>query len=573
MAESNNAMCDEAIQRACSAIDDAYLAKELNNQSMLQHRSKRKRTDNNDTTTLDEKLHKFKHSPYYLRIPASSVAALCGLHPFQNLPQVLFDYVYQSYMGQLLLQQDAQLLGLTLVDAKSYEQEQMMNLASAASTETKALVQQVLEVSEGKRKLQSIDDVQSIQKQIKSQAAKAHESGKLSKKQVETLVEASRGHVATGFGTCHEDEALDVYETRVGCTVRERNEALMEWRFSRVEAIDDSSNELGVTAIPMGDAKRKVWNNTMQVINNEADQDKKMEASTNEEQGRAKEEPIEIAMNVDNTAKLEKEKAASSSAVIIDKPKPFFRIVGAVDGVRDELYYEDADLKQSNAPASVNCTQNHTSKSNDNQQQAQNEYNFSDDEEEQWSLRPIIVECKHRMNEAKVPPPLYDQIQTCLYCHMYKVEEADLIQVVRRRKEDKHGEEKENDVAVKSGNEGADADGKPSKSKSESTSDKKVGSNKKQDMSITITRVSLNDPIHNHNHHWIATLLPRIASFVDAVYNIRKDDGKRYRLLMAFVQSQQEENGGAEKDSWKLLWDECPWLIHCDTAFGKRRRF
>ena len=161
MAESNNAMCDEEIQRACAAIDDAYLAKELNNQSMLQHRSKRKRTDNNDMTTLDltEKLHKFKHSPYYLRVPASSVAALCGLHPFQNLPQVLFDYVYQSYMGQLLLQQDAKLLGLTLVDAKSYEQEQMMNLASAASTETKALVQQVLEVSEGTRKLQSIDDV------------------------------------------------------------------------------------------------------------------------------------------------------------------------------------------------------------------------------------------------------------------------------------------------------------------------------------------------------------------------------------------------------------------------------
>ena len=96
----------------------------------------------------------------------------------------------------------------------------------------------------------------------------------------------------------------------------------------------------------------------------------------------------------------------------------------------------------------------------------------------------------------------------------------------------------------------------------------------KEDINITITRVSLNDPIHNHNHHWTATLLPRIASFVDAVYNVRRDDGKRYRLIMALVQSQQEDsNDAAEKEAWKLLFEECPWLMHCDTSFGKRRRF
>lgn len=243
--------CDEEIQQASDAIDDAYLANELSNK--LQHkRSKRKRPNHDNTTTtteendINEKLYKFQHSPYYLRIPASSVAGLCGLHPFQNLPQLLFDYVYQSYLGQVLLQRDAELLGLTLVDAKSYEQETMLNLASAASKETNELVKQVLEVSEGKRKLKSVDEVQSIQEQIKTQAVKAQESGKLSKKQVDSLVEASRGHVSTGFGTCHEDEALDIYEKRIGCTVRERNEALMEWRFQRVSVLsDDDDNTNG----------------------------------------------------------------------------------------------------------------------------------------------------------------------------------------------------------------------------------------------------------------------------------------------------------------------------------------
>ena len=585
--------CDEEIQQASDAIDDAYLANELSNK--LQHkRSKRKRPNHDNTTTttevndINEKLYKFQHSPYYLRIPASSVAGLCGLHPFQNLPQLLFDYVYQSYLGQVLLQRDAELLGLTLVDAKSYEQETMLNLASAASKETNELVKQVLEVSEGKRKLKSVDEVQSIQEQIKTQAVKAQESGKLSKKQVDSLVEASRGHVSTGFGTCHEDEALDIYEKRVGCTVRERNEALMEWRFQRVSVLsddDDNTNGgLGVTAVPMGEARRRVWDKLNDAL--EVNEDgKKGEESDSENKDGMKEKPIEIDLeetvqddgnngktNNDETSEEAEEAKgtaaksdSSTTAVIGDKPKPFFRIVGAVDGIRDELFLDSPEPPVSTKPnvasASSFNDQNNTRNCTNQRQStnAQTEYNFSDDEDNQWALRPIVVECKHRMNDAKVPPPIYDQIQTCLYCHMYKVEEADLIQVVRRKGK---CEEKENDAAVKSN--GDNDENVKSKSKPES----------KEDINITITRVSLNDPIHNHNHHWTATLLPRIASFVDAVYNVRRDDGKRYRLIMALVRSQQEDsNDAAEKEAWKLLFEECPWLMHCDTSFGKRRRF
>jgi len=369
-----------------------------------------------------------------------------------------------------------------------------------------------------------------------------------------------------------------VYEKRIGCTVRERNEALMEWRFERVV---DTNNELGVTAIPMGDAKRKVWNQMN--VDVAMDKDEKKKESEDTKTKGTRDNPIEIDIDGDDNTKqssVSNEKETKDAPVEIDmddttkqaaeqsddkesmndadimvvvkeKQKPFFRIVGAVDGIRDELYYSESSALKISLDTKPKAE--HTT-------QKQDEYNFSDDEEDQWVIKPIIVECKHRMNEAKVPPPLYDQIQTCLYCHMYNVDEADLIQVVRRKK----CEEKENDVTMKSIDEKSD-----DKVKSEETS----GSTK-QDIDITITRVSLTDPIHNHNHHWRATLLPRISSFVEAVYNIRKDDGKRYRLLMNLVQTQHEESSdSAEKEVWQLLFDECPWLIHCDTSFGKKKRF
>ncbi|KAL7552364.1 hypothetical protein ACHAWF_015598 [Thalassiosira exigua] len=488
---------------------------------------KRKRSDGGADA---EDLRDFKRSSHSLRLPASSVSALCGLHPFQVLPRLLFDFVYQSRAGQLLLQRDAEALGLTLVDANEHERETMLNLASAASRETEELVKQVLEVSEGKRKLQSTEEVQAIQGKIRAQASEARESGRLTAKQVESLVEASRGHVSTGFGTCHEEEALDAYEKRTGCRVRERNEALMEWNFQRV---CDCDSELGVTAVPLGRAKRREWKPP---DGREARDEEEKTSRASHDGSCSKPSEPEIVRGGDAT----QDRSAPTATV----NKPFFRIVGAVDGMTDELRLESPNIEALHAAAPTHSTNGTSSVSADSgvifndvchDSPAKDEY-FNEDD--QWTLRSIIVECKHRMNEAKVPPPLYDQIQTCLYCQMYNVEDADLIQVVRRkgtvRSDDKEDIEK-----------------------------------RRENMKMTISRVSLNDPIHNHSYHWNATLLPRLASFVDAVYSVRGDDGKRYRLLMTL--SSQDEGGAEEVESWKVLWDECPWLVHCDTSFGKRR--
>ena len=233
-----------------TATEEADDAADGDVMSIIQRNASKKRTRTEFEGELS--LEQFRSSPTYCRIPASSVAALCGLNPFSNLPQLLFDLVYQTYLGQLLLQMDATALGLQVVGAE-YERESMLKTASAASNETKDLVKSALELSDGKRKVDSLEEVQSLQKKIEVQATKAHAAGKLSKKQVANLVDQTRGHISTGFGTSHEDEALDIYEKRMGCTVRERNECFFEWRFRR----RDAENPNGVTAEPIGDATRK----------------------------------------------------------------------------------------------------------------------------------------------------------------------------------------------------------------------------------------------------------------------------------------------------------------------------
>lgn len=44
-------------------------------------------------------------------------------------------------------------------------------------------------------------------------------------------------------------------------------------------------------------------------------------------------------------------------------------------------------------------------------------------------------------------------------------------------------------------------------------------------------------------------------------------------MLIALVQTQNEHanDAAAEEEAWRILWDECPWLEHCDTAFSRRR--
>jgi hypothetical protein len=81
---------------------------------------------------------------------------------------------------------------------------------------------------------------------------------------------------------------------------------------------------------------------------------------------------------------------------------------------------------------------------------------------------------------------------------------------------------------------------------------------------IDIKRVSLDDPLLQHRQNWNNVILPRLRSFVDAVYRIRSNDTKRYQLLTAM-----SNPTGNLLDAWNILHEECPWLKDCDTAFNR----
>jgi hypothetical protein len=83
-------------------------------------------------------------------------------------------------------------------------------------------------------------------------------------------------------------------------------------------------------------------------------------------------------------------------------------------------------------------------------------------------------------------------------------------------------------------------------------------------ITISISRISIDDEIMQHRKHWHEIILPRLRMFVEAVYKIRRDDDKRYRLLASVA-----DNSTAT--SWQILFDECPWLETCDTAFRASR--
>ena len=88
----------------------------------------------------------------------------------------------------------------------------------------------------------------------------------------------------------------------------------------------------------------------------------------------------------------------------------------------------------------------------------------------------------------------------------------------------------------------------------------------------------MDDPRYQLNQNWESMILPRLKSWVEGIYAIRSSDDKRYRLLAASVSPMDagEDHGALEnqslrqlRDAWNILFQECPWLVDCDTQYRR----
>ena len=306
---------------------------------------------------------------------------------------------------------------------------------------------------------------------------------------------------------------------------------------------------------------------------------------------------------------------------MITRSRPFVTIKGMVDGIRDEL-----------GPTTRPSGEGRTNESEDTDETKNDDDDLSCDS---FSLSRVVVECKHRMRALLPNGPRFSEcIQAIVYCFMYEADDADIVQVLRRSKKTKNntklksnkesrkehpgalltdfykksspGDGKsaadvtaknKNDNAIEEGTDkrnikeiGSDSsttDGDANENTNKAAVTKSINQNDTKDiidssdvtMKIAVDRVSLDDPQFGHRANWKAFILPKLRQWVDAVYEIRQSDDKRYRLLtalsmMAAVDSngnatanngqEQQQQHQSQKDhiraAWELIFEECDFL-------------
>jgi hypothetical protein len=500
---------------------------------------KRKMRPNMNHSIKDDPilLETFKYSRHSLRLSSSSIAAMTGFHPYTNLAKLFMDLVYQGYVGQRLLHHDAKLLGIELLS----EQQVLLQLAQKAGKDVLGAVQHSMEVSKGKVKVKNVQDANDLKKDI---VAKVQRSSNLSTGERNILQEATRYNINTGFGKDHEKDALDLYEKQCGWQVTCRNEDLKCWKFQ----LDNDGH-----AVPM-DAPQSY--SLQSVLNHEPD-------------------IITIHDDDDDDDKDDGDVVAPRDRL---STMPFFSILGVADGIRDELYHvgsttsnENNNNNNNNNNKDDTLTFNHHDNHHHDNHDKHDHHHPTDDTKD-WALRQVVIECKHRMRKAFVPPPIYDQIQLVIYCMMYGTSEGEMVQVVRNHQAVQEVQVQEVQVQVQQQEEPHQQQQPPPTEphQQDTTIHIKESTNTTTtNTHITISRISLNEnDVMKHFQNWHNTILPRLTSFVHAVYNVRANDDKRYRMIQAAAQASL---GGDESKWWQILLEECPWLKDCDIALYRNK--
>ena len=466
-----------------------------------------------------------------------------------------------------MLQQDARVLGCQLVS----EEERVQSLIQKAGTvQLQHAMQQVQ--AQQRSTTQTIQHVAALQQRVVQAAS---EAARLTRAEQEFLTQNSRTAVYTTFGRHFENDALDEWARQTQTEIRARNEAIMEWPFRQCDNGNHTAEEEKATVIPLGPARAlpirqsrrrkrtkrvEMTDSSTTPTSNHADSKCRPIDATKTDNTKSPVEVIDLASSDNDDDEISSTAEDAVADVTINtEPKPFFSIVGSIDGMRDEII------------------------------------SLGGDDDASWQMETYVVEVKHRMKRISPVPPLYEQVQAVTYALMYQVRATELVQVLRTRTpplKDRRHTEGEAKLAQTDKREGKHK--KPNEEHPTQTLDTWLGIQKTSDDSnedskqtkmedvekalrpntlsftMSVHKVLVDDPVMKHEQSWKAIVLPRLRSMVDAVYRIRSDDNKRYRLLLAVsTDLTSNSKSSASLEAWEMLHAECPWLKNCDTAFRR----
>jgi len=154
-----------------------------------------------------------------LKIRASDVSKLCGIHPWADVPALFTELLYQGLPQ--LLNSDVAALGIVLLN----EEEEIDSLLAQAGASTRKAMRAAAVAKPG-----DVNAAAAVKTAVDETIAS---STTLTEADRATLKKRARHLVNTNFGTSHEDNALKLYETQTGCPVRLCNERTYVWPFPR----------------------------------------------------------------------------------------------------------------------------------------------------------------------------------------------------------------------------------------------------------------------------------------------------------------------------------------------------
>ncbi|GMH69481.1 hypothetical protein TL16_g05167 [Triparma laevis f. inornata] len=398
-----------------------------------------------------------------LRISVSSVASLTGYHEFQSnqFPLKFLNLLYQDNYQQQII--DCAALGLHLINEHEQIDEIIKN-SSPVRHKVKEAIKST-KMGEVKSRLDMNDMLTDSKVSVNATVNAAVNGGKLTHSEAERIKDYTTSEVYKSFGIAWEDVALDEYERRFGCEVGSRNERFRSWRFWEEEEEEEG-----------GRSERRRWDEVGDMGKRRADTETVTGTGTGTE-------TTTTAANT--TTSTSTTTTTNTLQPLPPQQQPLFYLIGIADGIKDEIFHNP--LKK----------------------------DPTDPFDDGIDFKPIIIECKHRMN--KYSYRFYEVIQVVIYMIMHGTDEGDLVEVLR-----------------------GDLDNEKVTKVSEVSEKVPQVTN----ININVTRMKLRDDSIDHEYNLRNSIVPRLYDLTKAVFKTRMDEHLRYRLLV-----------GVAREDWKGLED------------------